>query len=141
MVHSQSPLWKRITKSFSGQTMMGTLGATVTDVCEGGVEITLPAAPHVCQQHGFIHGGALMAIADTASGYAAYTTVPPDKEVLTVEFKLNFLRPAQGNAVASAQVVRAGKSIIVVSSDVSCDDKIVATGLGTFAVVEAPTAR
>jgi uncharacterized protein (TIGR00369 family) len=70
------------------------------------VEIALPASPSVSQQHGFVHAGALAAIADTAAGYAALSLMPPGVGVLTTEFKINLVAPAKGNVRARGRVVK-----------------------------------
>jgi len=75
---------------------MATLGAELGDVSPGAVEILLRPRPAVSQQHGFVHAGALSAIADTAAGYAALSVMPAGSGVLTTEFKINLLAPAGG---------------------------------------------
>lgn len=96
------------------------------------------------QQHGFAHAGAVTAIADTACGYAALTLMPPDAAVLTVEFKVNLLAPAAGQAfIARARVLRSGRTITVAAADVFAlahegdSGKIVATMLATLMRVPA----
>jgi uncharacterized protein (TIGR00369 family) len=126
-----------ITQSFAKQTIMGLIGAELTRVEPGIVEITLPYRAELAQQHGYLHAGIVTTIADSACGYAAYSLMPPNSEVLSVEFKVNLLRPAKGETFkAVAEVVKAGKSLTVVRADVFGVDRdrreLVATMLGTM---------
>jgi len=93
---------------------MAFLGARMTRVEPGIVEIELPFRRELEQQHGFFHAGILGAVADSAGGYAAYTLMPPRSQVLTVEYKLNLLSPAFGElAIATGRIVRAGRTLSV----------------------------
>jgi len=110
---------EEIKQSFARQTMMDFIGAHLSRVDPGIVEITLPYRPDMTQQHGYLHAGIVTTIADTACGYAAYSLMPPNSEVLSVEFKVNLLRPAKGEKfVAIAEVIKAGKTLTVVRADV-----------------------
>lgn len=110
---------ERITASFAQQTLMQTLGATLGTVEAGAVEIIMPFNAGISQQHGYGHAGAITAIVDTACGYAAQTMMPPDMEVLTVEFKANFLAPAAGERfVAVGKVIKPGRTLTVCSGEV-----------------------
>ena len=117
---------------------MNLIGASLSLVKPGVVEITLPFRADLGQQDGYLHAGILTTIADSASGYAAYSLMPPDSSVLSVEFKVNLLRPAHGvGFVASAEVIKAGRTLTVVRADVfGLDDKgdrtLVATMLSTM---------
>lgn len=103
---------ERITQSFARQGLMATLGAELQDVAPGRVSIRLPARPAIDQQHDFVHGGAVAAVLDSACGYAALTEAPEGFEVLTVEYKINLLRPASGRTVlATGSVIRAGRTL------------------------------
>ena len=130
-----------IKQSFAKQTIMGLIGAKLTRVEPGIVEIMLPYRSDLAQQHGYVHAGIVTTIADSASGYAAYTLMPPDSEVLSVEFKVNLLRPAKGEMfVALAEVVKSGKTLTVVRADVFSLDQteqrtLIATMLGTMICV------
>ena len=85
----------------------------------GGVEIRVPFRSELTQQHEYFHAGVTGAIADSACGYAAYTLMPADSSVLTVEYKMNLLAPADGEElIARARVVRSGKTLKVCSADV-----------------------
>ena len=126
-----------IKQSFAKQTIMGLIGAELTRVEPGVIEITLPYRADLTQQHGYLHAGIVTTIADSASGYAAYSLMPPNSEVLSVEFKVNLLRPAKGETFSAvAEVVRSGKTLTVVRADVFAMDRerrdLVATMLGTM---------
>lgn len=92
---------RRIADSFGKQAFMATLGARLTRVVAGEVDIELPIEPHIAQQHGFVHAGAVASIADSACGYAALTTMPVGAGVLTAEFKINLLAPAAGERLVA----------------------------------------
>ena len=109
----------RIAASFNKQGLMTTLGAKLVLVSDGEVHIALPFAKALSQQHGYIHAGAITSVVDTACGYAALTRAPPDCEVVTAEFKINFLRPALGDRfVAIGKVQNAGKLLTVCTGEV-----------------------
>jgi len=98
---------------------MKTLGAELAGVADGEVRIRLPAAPHISQQHGYAHAGAIATIADSACGYACLTRMPEDAAVLSVEFKINLLAPAIGQAfIAVGRAVRVGRTISVATAEV-----------------------
>jgi len=110
---------ERVRMSFAKQGLMTTLGATLERVSHGAVEISLRPHPAISQQHGFIHAGAISAIADSAAGYAALTLMPPGRGVLTTEFKINLLAPATGDRlVARAQVIKAGRTLTLAQAQV-----------------------
>jgi len=110
---------QRVHDSFATQAFMATLGARVQAVAPGAVTLTMPHRPDLTQQNGFLHAGVTAAIADSAAGYAAYTVMPPDSNVLSIEFKHNLLAPAVGRRYeARGQVLRAGRQIVVVQSSV-----------------------
>jgi uncharacterized protein (TIGR00369 family) len=119
---------------------MQTLGAVLEEAAPGRVSIRLPFRDDLTQQHGFIHAGAIATVADSACGYAALTMMPADAAVLSIEFKVNMLAPAKGESiVARAQVIRAGKTVVVCRADVysldSGREKLVAAMQGTMMVV------
>jgi uncharacterized protein (TIGR00369 family) len=104
---------------FDSQGLMRELGAALTTVAAGRCVIELPFSDRVSQQGGFFHGGVVGAIADTAGGCAAFTLFPGGGNPLTLEYKINFLRPAQGDRiVAEGMVLRAGRSVSVTRVDV-----------------------
>ena len=127
-----------IERSFAQQTIMTLMGAELTRVDPGVVEITLPYRADLAQQHGFLHAGIVTTIADSACGYAAFSLMPAGSEVLSVEFKVNLLRPARGEKfVARAEVIKAGRTLTVVRADVcgingSGASELVATMQGTM---------
>lgn len=129
---------EEIKQSFVKQTIMKLIGAELSRVEPGIVEIMLPYRADLAQQHGYLHAGIVTTIADSACGYAAYSLMPPDSQVLSVEFKVNLLRPARGVAfLASAEVVKSGKTLTVVRADVFGLDHegqraLIATMLGTM---------
>ncbi|MBL8758113.1 MAG: PaaI family thioesterase [Phycisphaerae bacterium] len=139
---TDTPLRDRVARSFERQRHMLALGAELGRVEPGLVEIELPFALKLTQQHGFLHAGAIAAIADSAAGYAALTLMPDDAAVLSVEFKLNLLAPAAGERfLARGRVVRAGRTLSTVAADVLAFNdgapKPVATLLGTMIRTDA----
>ena len=127
----------RVRISFGRQTAMRTLGAVVNLVEPGEVEIEMPYRADLTQQHGFIHGGIVTAIVDSACGYAAFSLSAPDTAVLTVEYKVNFVASAKGERlVARGEVVRPGATVTVCKGNVLAyedgEEKLVATMLTTL---------
>lgn len=113
-----------VQESFARQGAISAIGAELLDVEPGLCRIRLRRCEAATQQHGFFHGGIIAMIADVAGGYAAMALCPPATEVLTVEFKVNFVAPAQGAAiVATGRVVRAGRTLIVTRIDVDALDE------------------
>jgi uncharacterized protein (TIGR00369 family) len=103
---------ERIKLSFARQGAMGLIGARLTRVAEGEVEIELPFKPEQSQQHGFLHAGILTTALDSACGYATYSLFPSDVGVLTIEFKVNLLAPGDGELFRMVGKVRkAGRTI------------------------------
>ncbi len=133
---------RRVRASFARQRVMETIGATHDAVSKpGAVEITLPYRDDLTQQHGFIHAGIVATILDSACGYAAFSRMPPEMAVLTVEYKINLLRPAKGNRlIARARVVRSGKTLTVCAGDAFAEtdgaETVIATMLATVMAVE-----
>jgi len=129
---------EEIKQSFAKQTIMGLIGAQLTRVEPGIIEIALPYRADLAQQHGYLHAGIVTTIADSACGYAAYSLMPANSEVLSVEFKVNLLLPAKGEMfLASAEVVKSGKTLTVVRADVFSlgqegERTLIATMLGTM---------
>lgn len=109
----------RITSSFAAQGLMETLGAQLSLVQDGEVHIALPFSKHLSQQHGYVHAGAITTVVDSACGYAALTKAPAGYEVVTAEFKVNFMRPAIGERfLAIGKVQSAGKMLTVCTGEV-----------------------
>ena len=120
---------------------MESIGGRLRQVAPGEVEIEAPVREDLSQQHGYLHAGVVTALLDSACGYSALTLSPPGTEVLSVEFKVNFLAPASGTVVvARGRVVRAGRSITVCAGEaiVTDDsrDTAVATMLATMLIVD-----
>lgn len=109
----------RVRASFARQQLMATFKASLVAVDEGEVQIELPFAPQLAQQHGYLHAGVVTAIVDSACGYAALTRAPEGREVVSAEFKVNFLRPALGDRFLAVGVARtAGHRLAVCTGDV-----------------------
>ena len=129
---------EEIHQSFAKQTIMALIGAELTRIEPGIIEITLSYRADLAQQHGYLHAGIVTTIADSACGYAAYSLMPPNSEVLSVEFKVNLLRPAKGETFSAvAEVIKSGKTLTVVRADVFGLDhegqrEMIATMLGTM---------
>jgi uncharacterized protein (TIGR00369 family) len=126
-----------VRESFSRQGFMKTLGAEISVLDHGQVEISIGHRPTLTQQNGFIHAGVLTSILDSACGYAAMSVGPEKHDVLSVEFKVNLLAPAKGERfVARAAVKRAGKNLTVCTADAFAiqngEEKVVATMLATM---------
>ena len=128
-------LHERVSTSFSAQGLMMTLGAQLVRVAPGEVRIALLPRPELSQQHGYIHAGARTSVLDSACGYAALTVAPAGCDVLTVEFKINFVRPAVADRfVAVGKVTKAGKTLTVCQGEVLGER---AEGQETIAVMQA----
>ncbi len=109
----------RVRDSFHRQQAMVLIGASMPVIEAGYTEIHLPHKPEVTQQHGFIHGGVVGMIADSAAGYAANTLTPADASVLTVEYKMNLLAPADGELlIAQGTVLKYGRTLTVTKAEV-----------------------
>jgi uncharacterized protein (TIGR00369 family) len=131
----------RVRASFARQAMMGTIGASLTRVAPGEVDVEVAVSPAVGQQHGFVHAGAVATAADSAAGYAALTLMPPGAGVLTAEFKINLVAPAEGERlIARGRVVKAGRSLTIAQSEVHAERngarKLVALLTATLVVVQ-----
>jgi uncharacterized protein (TIGR00369 family) len=110
---------QKVQDSFARQGLMAHLGARITELREGYVEIRAAYRPELSQQHDYFHAGVSGAIADSACGYAAYSLMPADCSVLTVEYKINLLAPAAGEElIARGRVVRSGKTLKICSAEV-----------------------
>ena len=114
-----TPEYERVAASLARQGMMQPLGVRLLRAERGLVELAMPYSSAVTQQQGGFHGGAMGALADIAGGYAALTVLPEDNEVVTVEYKINFLASFQGGEIrATGRVVKGGKRIIVTTAEV-----------------------
>lgn len=101
---------------------MALIGASLTTVEPGYVEITLPYRDDLTQQKGFVHGGVIGMIADTACGYSAFSLMPAGCSLVTVEYKINILAPARRALVAKSQVVKPGRTLTIARAEVYADD-------------------
>ena len=109
----------RVRESFARQGLMKHLGAELVELRAGEATIRVPFRAELTQQHNYFHAGVSGAIADSACGYAAYTLMPADSSVLTVEYKLNLLAPADGEELtARARVIRSGRTLKVCAADI-----------------------
>ncbi|MEW6512784.1 MAG: PaaI family thioesterase [Pseudomonadota bacterium] len=115
----RDPHWNdKVRDSFTKQGVMGLLGATLADVWPGGCEIHLPYRPDLSQQHGFFHAGVTSTVVDSAAGYAGFSLMAPHTSVLSVEFKINLLAPADGELmIATGEVVKPGRNLVITRGD------------------------
>ncbi len=128
----QTPAEQLVRNSFAAQGLMETLGAELARVSDGEVHITMPFSPKLSQQHGYIHAGAITSIVDSACGYAGLMRAPEGHEVVSAEFKINFLRPALGERfLAIGRVENAGKRLAVCTGEV----RAYATGDSDYKVI------
>ncbi|MBK7422449.1 MAG: PaaI family thioesterase [Propionivibrio sp.] len=120
MHKAQDPQFaERVRASFQRQQAMALIGASLPVIEAGYTEIHLPHKAEITQQHGYIHGGVVGMIADSAAGYAASTLTAHETGVLTVEYKLNLLAPAEGQLlIAEGSVIRYGRTLIVTKAEV-----------------------
>lgn len=104
---------KRIQESFDKQGFMKTLGAKIVHIEEGKVVISCSKNEDLTQQHGFFHAGVLTSLADTACGYAALSVTSEDSDVLSVEFKINLMRPTTAEKIiATGIVLKSGRTLV-----------------------------
>jgi uncharacterized protein (TIGR00369 family) len=130
---------KRIEESFSRQGFMQTLGATLVAVETGKVTITAAFRDTLTQQHGYLHAGVMTAMVDTACGYAALSTTADGYEVLTVEFKINFLKPAKTNKIiAVGEVTQSGRTLTTCEGTVYNETKakVLAKMMATMIIIK-----
>ncbi|WP_367715637.1 PaaI family thioesterase [Nitratireductor sp. GISD-1A_MAKvit] len=131
----------RVRASFARQKMMETIGAELTLVTPGIVEIEMPYADGLTQQHGFLHAGVISSALDSACGYAAFSMMPEDAAVLTIEFKVNLLAPGRGERfLFRGTVTKPGRTIIVADGQAYAysaegDAKLIATMTGTMMTI------
>jgi uncharacterized protein (TIGR00369 family) len=130
----------RVEKSFSDQAVMKTIGASIEAISPGKIEIEFPYQSNLTQQNGFIHAGIVSTVLDSACGYAAFSLMPQDVSVLTIEFKINLLSPATGDRFRGyGKVKKAGRSISVAEAELYAfsdqGKKLVATMVGTLMAV------
>ncbi len=133
---------QRTRDSFARQAAMATLGATLESVDPGRVVLAMAHQASLTQQHGFIHAGIVSAALDSACGYAAFSLMPEDAAVLTIEFKINLLAPARGRRFRfEGVVIKPGRTISVVDGRATQHDedggneKLIATMTATVMTV------
>jgi len=130
----------RVVQSFAEQAIMQTIGASLLEVLPGQVEIGLPFDQRLTQQDQFIHAGVSSTIMDSACGYAAFSLMPADARVLTIEFKINLLAPAAGERFrAIGKVLKPGRSVFVAEAELYAEtgdsSKLAATMVATLMAV------
>src|ERR1700730_1795357 len=133
-----------VERIFQDAEFIRSLGIEWTSCGKGWCEARMNGSPSLRQQHGFVHGGALMTLADHTCGGAAASTVPEDREVITVEIKVSFLRPASGpDLICRAEVLRAGRNLVFVEAEVMVEGEegsvMVAKASSTLAVIPVNT--
>lgn len=131
---------ERVRASFDRQSFMKTIGARLVSVEPGHVVIEWPFSSHLTPQHGFLHAGVVAAVADSACGYAALSLMPQGVAVLSVEFKVNLMKPAAGERFrAVGKVIRAGRTLSVCGAEVEAhvagQETIIAVMQGTMMAV------
>lgn len=132
---------ERVRKSFARQSVMMTIGAELTLVTPGTVEIEMAYSPELTQQHGFLHAGIISTALDSACGYAAFSMMPENAAVLTIEFKVNLLAPGKGERfLFRGSVTKPGRTIIVADGQAYAfaadgEAKLIATMTGTMMTV------
>jgi len=138
-MNTNEKLYNRINNSFKKQIFLSLIGAELEHVEDGKVIITCKHKNTLTQQQGLLHGGVVTSLADVACGYAALTSMSEDFEVLTVEFKINLLRPAISNKIiATGQVVKAGKTLVIAEAAVTDEsgENVIAKMLATMITIQ-----
>lgn len=132
---------ERVRASFARQKAMETIGAELTIVTPGTVEIEMPYSAALTQQHGFLHAGVISTALNSACGYAAYSMMPANAAVLTIEFKVNLLAPGRGERfLFRGSVTKPGRTIIVADGQAYAfsaegEAKLIATMTGTMMTI------
>ncbi|MFZ0765815.1 MAG: PaaI family thioesterase [Bradyrhizobium sp.] len=141
MFQAQDPNFKeRVRASFARQRVMATLGIEMVHLEPGEIHLSMPLDPAFTQQHGFVHAGIITTALDSACGYAAFTLMPLDAAVLTVEFKTNLLAPAKGERfIFRAHVIKPGRTLTICEARAlaleGSKEKLIATMTGTLMAV------
>ena len=113
---------EHVRSSFARQKAMTLIGASLSAIEAGASEISLPYREDLTQQKGFVHGGIIGMIADSAAGYAAYSLMPASASLVTVEYKMNILAPARGSLLARGKVIKSGRTLTVARAEVYAED-------------------
>jgi uncharacterized protein (TIGR00369 family) len=128
--------WNAVAGIFDKASFISHLGLKLVDVSEGACSVELVTDERHLQQHGFVHAGVVATLADHAAGGAARSTVPDGSDVITIEFKINFLKPAPaGKLLGKARVLRAGRTVIVAETEVLSGETLVSKLTSTLAVI------
>jgi uncharacterized protein (TIGR00369 family) len=136
MIDRNDLRWSDVEGIFNRASFISHLGIRLIEVGEGRCSIELQTDDRHLQQHGFVHAGVLATLADHAAGGAARSAVPDGFDVITIEFKINFLKPAlPGKLAAKARVLRAGKTVAVAETEVFAAETLVAKLTSTLAVI------
>ena len=141
---AQDPNYReRVAGSFARQQAMRTLGITIARMAPGELDLVMAYDAAYTQQHGFVHAGIITAGLDSACGYAAFTLMPADCDVLTVEFKTNLLAPASGDRFEfRAEVIKPGRTLTVCDARAFAlrngEEKLVATMSATLMAMRVP---
>lgn len=135
---------ERVRKTFAGQVALATLGITLASIEPGQLELRMLYDPKLSQQNGFLHGGVISTGLDTACGLASYTLMPPQADILTVEFKINLLAPAKGQTFRFVgKVVKPGRTLVVSEGHAYANDdgreKLIATMSATMMTMVSRT--
>lgn len=141
----QDPAWEaRLRESFDRQAVMQTLGITIQHLAPGAADLTFAFDGTLTQQHGFIHAGVTATALDSACGYAAFSLMPENAAVLTIELKTNLMAPAKGRRfLCEGRVVKPGRTILFTegrawafdSDDLSGERRLIATMSATVMTV------
>ena len=128
---------EKVIESFNRQEVMKTVNASILNIRPGEIELEFPFQASLTQQHGFIHAGIVSTVLDSACGYAAFSLMPENAAVLTIEFKLNLLSPAKGERFrAIGRVKKPGKNITVTEGELFSysegEQKLIAVMVGTI---------
>lgn len=132
-------MYEKIKQSFAKQGLMKTLNAQLAEVEKGRVKITCEFSEALTQQHGFFHAGVATSIVDSACGFAALTLMPENSEVLSVEFKINFMKPAKTDKlIAIGKILQSGKTLTICEGYVydSTEEKLLAKMTATMITVK-----
>lgn len=136
-VETDEQVAERVRRDAEKQAFLKLIGAELTALHRGYAEFSMPFQPALGQQHGFLHAGVISTLADVAAGYAAYSMMPANSEVLSVEFKVNLLRPGVGERfVARGRVLKPGRTVTAVQAEVFAvahgAEKLIASFQGTM---------
>lgn len=135
---------RRVRESFGQQKVMQFLGIDISRLWAGGIELAMPYRDDLTQQDGFVHAGIIATALDSACGYAAFSLMPKDAAVLTVEFKTNLVAPAKGRHFTfRAEVIKPGRTLTVCDARAfaiagQAEERLVATMTGTLIALAQP---